>query len=91
MDLSIELILMKSLKGKGRVISKGIAKNFLRVWTKTMHRCGEMTDALSIITSLSNSDDKHEETFAGKIKCDNNDFEKVQTWFRSHNPFQVGV
>ncbi|CAK8673814.1 unnamed protein product [Clavelina lepadiformis] len=82
---------MKSLKGKGGVIGKGITDNVLRVWTKTMHRCAEVTDALSTVTSLSNSDDKHKEAFAGRIKRDNDDFEKVQTWFRSHNPFKVGV
>lgn len=82
---------MKSLKGKGGVIGKGITDNVLRVWTETMHRCAEVTDALSTVSSLSNSDDKHKEAFAGRIKRDNDDFEKVQTWFRSHNPFKVGV
>jgi hypothetical protein len=37
-DLSIEQILMKSLKGKGGVVGKGITENVLRVWTSTMHR-----------------------------------------------------
>ena len=60
-DLSIEQILMKFLKGKGGVIGKGVTENVLKVWTKTMHRCAEITDALTIVSSLSNSDDKHKE------------------------------
>ena len=56
-----------------------------------MHRCAEVTNALSTVSPLTNSDDKHKESFAGRIKRDNDDFEKVQTWFRSHNSFQVEV
>ena len=41
-DLSIEQILMRSLKGRGGVIGKGITENVLNVWTKTMHRCAEV-------------------------------------------------
>ena len=37
-DLSIEQILMKSLKGRGGVIGKGMTEIVLNVWTKTMHR-----------------------------------------------------
>ena len=37
-DLSIEQILMKSLKGKGGVVGRGITENVLHVWTSTMHR-----------------------------------------------------
>ena len=31
-------ILVRSLKGKGGVIGKGITENVLNDWTKTMHR-----------------------------------------------------
>ena len=41
-DLSIEQILMRSLKGRGGVIGRGISENVLNVWTKTMHRCAEV-------------------------------------------------
>ena len=41
-DLSIEQILMKSLKGRGGVIGKGMTENVLNVWTKTMHRTAEV-------------------------------------------------
>ena len=41
-DLSIEQILMKSLKGRGGVIGKGMTEIVLNVWTKTMHRSAEV-------------------------------------------------
>ena len=37
-DLSIEQILMKSLKGRSGIIGRGITKNVMNVWTTTMHR-----------------------------------------------------
>ena len=69
-DLSIEQILMKSLKGKGRVIGRGITENVLNVWTKTMHRCAEVTDALNIVSFSSNSEVQHKETSASRVKRD---------------------
>ena len=46
-DMSIEQILMKSLKGRGGVIGKGMTENVIRVWTKTMHRCAEVSNAMN--------------------------------------------
>ena len=89
-DLSIEQILVKSLKGKRGVIGRGITENVLYVRTKTMHRCAEVTNARNIVSFLSNSEVKHEETFASRVKRDSDDFEKVLTWFRAHNPFELG-
>ena len=41
-DLSIEQILMKSLKGRGGGIGKRMTEIVLNVWTKTMHRSAEV-------------------------------------------------
>ena len=35
-DLPFKQILMKSLKGRGRVIGKGMTENMLNVWTNTI-------------------------------------------------------
>ena len=80
---------MKSLKGKGGVIGRGITENFLNVRTNTMHRCAEVTDVLSIVSFLSNSSPT-QRTFASRFKRDSDGFETVLTWFRAHNPFEVG-
>ena len=56
--------------------------NALRVWTKTMHRCAQVSDALDELTSRHNPSEKHKET--------QDDFTKICAWFRSHNPFRVG-
>ena len=39
---------MKSLKGRSGIIAKGITESVMTVWTKTMHRCAEVTDKLDL-------------------------------------------
>ena len=41
--LSIEQILMKSLKDRGGVIGKEMTEIVLKFWTKTMHRSAKIT------------------------------------------------
>ena len=53
-DLSIEEILMKSLKGRSGVASRGISTNVMCVWTQTMHRCPKVTDTVSSILLTKN-------------------------------------
>ena len=89
-DLSIEQILMRSLKGRGGVIGKGMTENVVNVWTKTMHRTAEVSDAMEELTSVVKSIEKHKEMLPGRIQRDSDDFEKILTWFRSHNPFKSG-
>ena len=41
-NLSVEQILMESLKGRGGVIGKRMTENVLNVWAKTMYRSAEV-------------------------------------------------
>ena len=87
-DLAIEQILMKSLKGRSGVIGKGLTENVSRVWTKTMHRMAEFSDAME---SLMRKEPvaHHQENLPGRIKRDNDDFQKVCSFFNKHNPFVI--
>ena len=89
-DMSIEQILMKSLKGRGGVIGKGMTENVIRVWTKTMHRCAEVSNAMNNLFLAVNPNNQRKELFAGRVKRDNDDFKKIQAWFQTHNPFECG-
>lgn len=89
-DLSIEQILMKSLKGRGGVIGRGITENVLRVWTKTMHRCAEVTKVIDNLCFPIEKNAKHKELSTGRIKRDNEDFNKIREWFKTQNPFTCG-
>ena len=87
-DLSIEQILMKSLKGRSGVVSKGITENVLNVWTKSMHRCAEVAGAMDELISSNSSSDEHKEHRAGRAMRDTSDCNKLLVWFREHNPFE---
>ena len=77
-DLSIEKILMKSLKDRAQVIGKGIAKNVMHVWTKTMHQCAAVTEAMNKFILTPTTSNQHKEASSGRIKRDHGDFEKIQ-------------
>ena len=64
--------------------------NVLRVWTKTMHCCAEISDCLNEITSTSNDSQTYKEMQPRRIKRDNIDLDKIQSWFRPHSPFIYG-
>ena len=87
-DLGIEQILMKSLKGRGGVIGKGLSENVTRTWTKTMHRCAEISEAVETLIGKTFSD-CHQETLPGRVERDSCDLEKVTEFFVDHNPFEV--
>ena len=81
MDLSIEQILMKLLKGRSGVVAEGITENVLNVWTKTMHRCAEISEAMDTVVSTkpqSAESTKHKEMFSARIKRDYEDFHKIK-------------
>ena len=42
------------------------------------------------LTSVVKSIEKHKEMLPGRIQRDSDDFEKILTWFQSHNPFKSG-
>ena len=88
-DLSIEQMLMKSLKGRGGVVGRGITENVLNVWTKTMHRTAEVSAALDECIENPKDYHNHKELGVSRIKRDHDDYGKVSDFFRSNNPFIV--
>ena len=89
-DLAIEQILMKSLKGRGGVVSKGMTENVTNVWTKTMHRCAEISDAVDQLLTSTSCSNKHKEQSESRSHRDASDYEKLLDWFRARNPFETG-
>jgi hypothetical protein len=82
-DLSIEQILMKSLKGRAGVTGKGITENVMHVWTKTMHRCAAVTEAMNKFILTPTPSNRHKEVYSGRVKRDHEDFEKIQVYIFS--------
>ena len=86
-DLSIEQILMKSLKGSGEVIGRGMSENVTKVWTKTVHKSAAITSSVDGMTSSKSTGLHHEDMVHGRILRDNNDYVKFLEFFYLHNPF----
>ena len=78
---------MKSLKGRGGVIGRGMSEKILRDWTKTMHRCAEVSRAMDELCFPTDHIDQHKELDGGLVKLDNEDFNKIKEWFKVPNPF----
>ena len=82
-DLSTEQTLIKSLKGRAAVIEKGITENVMHVWTKTMHRCAAITEAMNKVILTPTPSNQHKEAYSGRVKWDHEDFEKIQLYIFS--------
>ena len=75
--LSIEQILMKSMKCRSGVVSKGITDKVLNVETKSMNRCVEVAGAIEELVNCNSSSNKHKEHRLGrsiKVSSDYNKF-----------------
>ena len=88
-DLSIEQVLMRSLKSRGGLIhGRGMTDSVVLTWVHTMHVCASMHDAMTTLTGNTHkTSNQHVELGKSRMKRDNDDLEKVCTWFESHNPF----
>ena len=63
----------------------------MRVWSQTVNRCAEVTDAVSSICLTENCQEQHKEIFPARVKWDYEDFQVIQSWFNNHNPFTAGL
>ena len=57
-DLAIEQVLM-SLEGRGGVVSKDMTENVTNMWTKTLHRWAEISDAVDNLLTSTSCSNKH--------------------------------
>ena len=88
-DLTIEQVLMRSLKTRGGLTrGRGMTENVILIWDHTMHACAQVHNAMTQLTGnhhkTSNPD---AELVASRIKRDNEDLENIKLWIENHNPF----
>lgn len=88
-DLIIEQVLMRSLKSRGGITrGRGISESVRITWINTMHRCASVHDAASSFTNLLlSTSEQHIDLSNSRIKRDNQDLEKLISWFDAHEPF----
>ena len=88
-DLSIEQVLMRSLKTRGGLTrGRGMSENVMLTWVHTMHICAQIHFEMTQLTgNYHRTSQQHAELGASRIKRDNNDFRKIQLWIEDHSPF----
>ena len=79
---------MKSLRGSGGVIGRGLSENVTKVWTRTVHIFTVITVSIETLTSFSD-DNIHQDLQPGRILRDNEEFVKILQFFYVHNSFCI--
>ena len=88
--MSIEQILMRSLKSRGGLTrGQGFTESVRLTWVYTMHVCAAVHNAMTQFTGLDHqTSEQHAELGDSRIRRDMTDQQKVLTWFESRNPFE---
>ena len=55
-----------------------------------MQRCAEVSRSMNELCFFADHIDQEKELDVGRIKLDNEDFNKMKEWFKVHNPFACG-
>ena len=90
-DLSIEQLLMKSLKNRGGLTrGRGMTESVRTLWTYSMHKCAAVHNAMSSVTGLSHrTSEQHVEMSSSRCQRDVEDLQKIFKRFCQHDPFDV--
>ena len=88
-DLSIEQILMRSLKSRGGLTrGRGLTESVRLTWVYTMHQCATVHNSMTTLTGLhQKTSEQHTEMGDSRVKRDMLDQNKVLAWLEARNPF----
>ena len=88
-DLSIEQILMKSIKSRGGLTrGRGMTESTRLVWVYSIHACAEFHQAMTSLTKTTHiTSEQHVEMHRSRCSRDTEDLMKIKAWFSQHNPF----
>ena len=87
-DLTIEQVMMKSLKSQGGLThGRGMSESVRLTWVKTMHKCATMHSAIASLTDTGSDEVHHADTYSSSMKLDVSDLHKIIAWFETNNPF----
>ena len=88
-DLVIEQVIMRAIKSRGGLTrGRGVSENVRVMWINSMHRCASVHNAMCTFTGLQHkTSEQHIELGVSRVKRDNDDLEKLQSWLKIHSPF----
>ena len=88
-DLTIEQVLMRSLKTRGGLTrGRGMSENVMLTWVHTIHICAQIHNSMTKITgNYHKTSNQHTEIGTNRIKPDNEDLQKIKLSLETHDPF----
>ena len=91
-DLTIEQVLMRSMKTRGGLTrGRGVTESARVLWINTAHRCSSIHESMSQLTQTKHQTRAmHTEMGSTRVKKDNKDIDALLEWFRDHDPFDTG-
>jgi len=92
-DLVIEQVLMRPLKSRGdQLQGRGVKESVRTIWINSMHRCAGIHNAMSTLTKMEHrTSEQHVDLSRSRRKRHWSDMEKIDLWFRNHDPFAADV
>jgi hypothetical protein len=89
-DLTIEQVMMRSIKGKGGLThGRGMTESTRLTWIASRHKCAMIHPATVSLADLDRTPVSHIEFGNSRVKRDNCDLDKMKEWLESNNPFNV--
>ena len=90
-DLSIEQIMMRTIKSRGGLTrGRGFTESVRILWVYSMHKCASMHQSRSELTGLKQTtSEQHVDMGRTRIKRNFNDLSAMVSWIKSHDPFDM--
>ncbi len=90
-DLTIEQVMMRSLKSHGGLTrERGVTETVRLQWIYSLHKCAAVHNAMTTATNLKHkTSEQHVKLGTSRTKRDQEDLGKIQSWFSQHEPFNL--
>ena len=90
-DLTIEQVMMKSIKSRGGLTSgRGLTETVCLQWVYSMHKCAAIHSSMTTLTGLNHhTSDQHVDLGTSRSNRDFYDLNSIQQWFDQHEPFDL--
>jgi hypothetical protein len=89
-DLTIEQVLMRSIKNRGGMTrGRGMTEQTRILWIYSMHQCASVHEAMATTTgAIHKTSEQHTEIGAARSTRDYNDLIKLYNWLCTNTPFK---
>jgi hypothetical protein len=90
-DLTIEQVMMRSIKSRGGLTrGRGVTETVRLQWIYSMHKCAGVHDAMTSVTNVKHkTSEQHIDFGTSRSNRDFADLGTIQEWLDQHEPFNL--